>query len=165
MLLKQWIRGDSLSQIIDEDVKYRNDKKRPVYLSSGKETFDGSKPHINAVIKDNLDMINDILLFRMANYFLRFSMEYKRYHNKTTIGYNDWYEFVEYGTYIPVVIFLQKSGFSREAASFLFRNQNLFMRQVDGQWRVRNAAKNCGNATASRESREISLNIPELFVD
>ena len=165
MLLKQWIRGDSLSQIIDEDVKFRNDKKRPVYLSSGKETFDGSKPHINAVIKDNLDMINDILLFRMANYFLRFSMEYKRYHNKTTIGYNDWYEFVEYGTYIPVVIFLQKSGFSREAASFLFRNQNLFMRQVDGQWRVRNAAKNCGNATASRESREISLNIPELFVD
>ena len=69
----------------------------------------------NFIIAETLEAIEDVVLFRIANYFLRFSEEYKRQHGGISHFKNDWYEFVEYGTCNELRITLQRSGFSREA--------------------------------------------------
>ena len=65
--------------------------------------YNGSLAHKNIVISDTLNAIEEVILFRISNYFLRFSAEYKKYHSVNTIP-NDWHEFVEYGTTNPLTI-------------------------------------------------------------
>ena len=163
VLLEKWIKGESLKQIIDEDIDYRWTKKRMVYLPNGKEVFDGSPAHINQVISDNLNMINDVLLFRLANYFLRFSSEYRAFHNLKSLGFNDWYEFVEYGTWEYFPINLQKNGFSREVASYINRYRGNYTVEVDGRTLLKRSLFRCTNASVSREAKEVAYNMPELF--
>ncbi len=59
--------------------------------------FDGSRKHKHIIIAGTFEAIEDVLLFRLSNYFLYFSEEYKRQHPSEPFT-NDWYEFVEYGT-------------------------------------------------------------------
>ena len=163
VLLEKWIKGESLKQIIDEDVDYRWTKKRMVYLPNSKEVFNGSPAHINQVISDNLNMINDVLLFRLANYFLRFSSEYRSFHNLKSLGFNDWYEFVEYGTWEYFPINLQKNGFSREVASYINRYRGNYTVEIDGRTLLKRSLFRCANASVSREAKEVAYNMPELF--
>lgn len=163
VLLEKWIKGESLKQIIDEDVDYRWTKKRMVYLPNSKEVFNGSPAHINQVISDNLNMINDVLLFRLANYFLRFSNEYRAFHNLKSLGFNDWYEFVEYGTWEYFPINLQKNGFSREVASYINRYRGNYTVEIDGRTLLKRSLFRCANASVSREAKEVAYNMPELF--
>ncbi len=43
--------------------------------------------HRNIVIADTLEVIKNVILFSISNYFLRFSNEYKRFHNVETSTY------------------------------------------------------------------------------
>ena len=119
VILAQWISGNGLSIIMQSAVNYKKD-----HPSSGVEVdriivdYDDSIKHRNIVISDTLNAIEDVILFRIANYFLRFSSEYKRFHKIDVID-NDWYEYVEYGTMNPLTIFLQRNGFSREASTYV----------------------------------------------
>lgn len=166
VLLQKWIKGESLKQIIDDDIDFRRRKKRMVYIT-GKDPkpFDGSPEHVNQVIADNLNMINDVLLFRLSNYFLTFSGEYRAYKDPLNTGYTfpDWYEFVEYGTWDRFQIKLQKNGFTREVASYIARNLDTYTVMVGKQRLLKRSLFNCPNASARRESFDISLNMPELF--
>ena len=153
----------SVEGIIDEDVDYRWTKKRMVYLPNSKEVFNGSPAHINQVISDNLNMINDVLLFRLANYFLRFSNEYRAFHNLKSLGFNDWYEFVEYGTWEYFPINLQKNGFSREVASYINRYRGNYTVEIDGRTLLKRSLFRCANASVSREAKEVAYNMPEVF--
>ena len=65
-----------------------------------------------------LDAIERIILFRLSNYFLRFSNDFKRKTGADQFP-NDWSEYVEYGTDNPITIGLQRLGFSRESAAYL----------------------------------------------
>ena len=80
--------------------------------------YDDSREHRNVVIADTLDVIENVILFSISNYFLRFSNEYKRFHKVESFK-NDWYEYVEYGTTNPLTILLQRSGFSRETSTYM----------------------------------------------
>lgn len=75
----------------------------------------------NIVFADTLEVIDNIVLFSISNYFLRFSNEYKTVHQLKEFD-NNWYEFVEYGTTNPITILLQRNGFSREVSTY-FVNQ------------------------------------------
>ena len=163
VILSQWIKGNGLSIIMQRAIDYK--KENP---SSGVEInrtivkYDDSIKHRNIVISDTLDAIEDVILFRVANYFLRFSSEYKRFH-KIDVMDNDWYEYVEYGTMNPLTIFLQRNGFSREASTYIKQHLE-YITQVNGEYKVKLNLLKCPSKFVSKEAEEIKYNIPELFV-
>lgn len=124
--------------------------------------YDDSIKHRNLVISDTLDAIEDVVLFRIANYFLRFSFEYKRLYNIDVLP-NDWYEYVEYGTTNALTIFLQKNGFSREVASYI-RHHLEYIAEVGGEYKVKSAILECPSKSVCKEAKEVKYNIPELFI-
>ena len=76
--------------------------------------YDDSPEHKNVVFANTLEVIENIILFSISNYFLRYANMYKSIHGENSLDKNNWYEFVEYGTTNEVTIFLQRNGFSRE---------------------------------------------------
>ena len=110
-----------------------------------------------------LNAIEDVILFRISNYFLRFSSEYKRFHNIDVIP-NDWYEYVEYGTMNPLTIFLQRNGFSREVSTYIKQHPEYITTNSDGEFRMRLSLLECPSKSVCKEAAEIKYNIPELFV-
>lgn len=163
VILSQWIKGNGLSIIMQSAIDYKKDNP-----SSGVEInrtiveYDDSIKHRNIVISDTLDAIEDVILFRIANYFLRFSSEYKRFH-KIEVMDNDWYEYVEYGTMNPLTIFLQRNGFSREASTYIKQHLE-YITQVDREYKVKLTLLKCASKSIRKEAEEIKYNIPELFV-
>lgn len=164
VILYQWISGNGLSLIMQNAIKYKKD-----HPSSGVEIdrkiveFDDSIKHRNIVISDTLNAIEDVILFRIANYFLRFSSEYKRIHNIDVLP-NDWYEYVEYGTTNPLTIFLQRNGFSREASAYIKQHLEYIIK-VNGEYKVKTELLNCNSKSVCKEASEIKYNIPELFIE
>lgn len=164
VILYQWISGNGLSLIMQSAIKY---KKQHPY--SGVEVdrkivmYDDSIKHRNIVISDTLNAIEDVILFRIANYFLRFSSEYKRFHD-IDVMHNDWYEYVEYGTMDSLTIFLQRNGFSREASTYIKQHLE-YISEIDGEYKVKAELLNCPNKSVCKEASEIKYNIPELFIE
>lgn len=164
VILYQWISGNGLSLIMQSAIKYKRD-----HPSSGVEVdrkivkYDDSIKHRNIVISDTLNAIEDVILFRIANYFLRFSSEYKRFHNIDVMP-NDWYEYVEYGTTNPLTIFLQRNGFSREASTYIKQHLE-YITQVNGEYKVKIKLLECPSKSVCKEAAEIKYNIPELFIE
>lgn len=163
VILYQWISGNGLSLIMQSAIKYK--KEHP---ASGVEVdrkiiaYDDSIKHRNIVISDTLDAIEQVILFRIANYFLRFSSEYKRFHD-IDVMHNDWYEYVEYGTTDSLTIFLQRNGFSREASTYIKQHLE-YISEIDGEYKVKAELLNCTNKSVCKEAAEIKYNIPELFI-
>ena len=163
VILYQWISGNGLSLIMQSAIKYKKD-----HPSSGVEVdrkiveYDDSIKHRNIVISDTLNAIEDVILFRIANYFLRFSSEYKRFHNIDVLP-NDWYEYVEYGTTNPLTIFLQRNGFSREASTYIKQHLE-YITEVNGEYKVKTGLLDCPSKSVCKEAAEIKYNIPELFI-
>lgn len=164
VILYQWISGNGLSLIMQSAIKYKRD-----HPSSGVEVdrkivkYDDSIKHRNIVISDTLNAIEDVILFRIANYFLRFSSEYKRFHNIDVMP-NDWYEYVEYGTTNPLTIFLQRNGFSREASTYIKQHLE-YIAQVNGEYKVKIKLLERPSKSVCKEAAEIKYNIPELFIE
>ena len=118
-VLNQWVSGMSLNHMVTDSIDY--------YLSTGKGkvklkgqyvAFKNEAPYVNALISGMLEDIEDVILFRIANYFLRFSQEYRACFPDAS--FTDWYELVEYGTTNPEAVWLQRNGFTREAAASLY---------------------------------------------
>lgn len=164
VILSQWISGNGLSIIMQSAINYKKD-----HPASGVEVdrrivpYDDSIKHRNIVISDTLNAIEDVILFRIANYFLRFSSEYKRFHKIDVID-NDWYEYVEYGTMNPLTIFLQRNGFSREASTYIKQHRE-YITQVNEEFKVKNTLLKCPSKSVCKEASEIKYNIPELFIE
>ena len=166
VLLIKWIQGYGLGYIISDSIKDYDEKKRDVYVSyNEKETYDGTQRHKNIIIGDTLEAIEDVLLFRLANYFLKFSQEYKRQHPDEPFT-NDWYEFVEYGTTNRLRIILQQSGFKRESTEYIRRNTSMYVRGTpENPKLLKKAILDCPNEMVRRDAEEIQYNVPELFIE
>ena len=79
--------------------------------------YDGSRYHKNLVIASTLETIENIILFHINNYCIKFSKEYEKiYPDKEFI---DWQEFIEFGSPDKNSIYLQKTGLSRETKIYL----------------------------------------------
>lgn len=166
VIMLQWMRGYGLSNILVQAIRDKRLKHRDVRVSFLEwEPYDGTTRHNNFIIAETLEAIEDVVLFRIANYFLRFSEEYKRQHGGISHFKNDWYEFVEYGTCNDLRITLQRSGFSREASSYIRQNASEYIIWVDGDPKVKLSILECKNAMVRHEAEEIRYNVPELFVE
>lgn len=166
VLLLQWIQGHGLSSILKQSIEDYADKKRKVRVDFKKwELFDGSQKHKNIIIADTLEAIEDVILFRLSNYFLKFSEEYKRQHPNEPFT-NDWFDFVEYGTTNHLRIILQRSGFKRESTEYIRRNADKYVRGTsDNPKLLKKALLECPNDLVKRDTEEIQYNVPELFID
>lgn len=164
VILAQWISGNGLSNILQKAIEYKIEHPYSgVEIDGVIVEYDDSIKHRNLVISATLDAIEDVILFRIANYFLRFSAEYKRYHKIEVIP-NDWYEYVEYGTMNTLTIFLQRNGFSRESSTYIRLHPEHIV-YINGEYKVKTTLLDCSNKMVCKEAYEIKFNVPDLFVD
>lgn len=168
VILSQWIKGTGLSYIISQALEYKIQYPNTGVWDTNEWKlirFDNSLRHRNLIISDTLEVIENVILFSISNYFLRFSSEYKRFHNVESFQ-NDWYEYVEYGTTNPLSITLQRNGFSRETSTYIKRHRGQYVIKTEtGEIKLRRSLANCGNISVSKEVLDVMYNIPELFVD
>lgn len=126
---------------------------------------DKSKEHRNVVFANTLEVIENVVLFSISNYFLRFSNEYKKIHNVKEFE-NNWYEYVEFGTTNLLTILLQRNGFSREAATYIHRHKIDYVVESDstGELKLKRSLLECGNTNVMAEAKSIQFNAPGLFI-
>lgn len=161
VILTMWMRGDRLNWIIKNQIEYHAKNKKEVEVSPQRyETYNGTKNHDNIIIINVLRTIEDIILFKISNYFLRFSAEYKKLHNMAIIP-NDWYEYVEFGASDSLELKLQRLGYSRETAKYIKEYKTKFLK---GNKLIFNSLSMCGNESVKEETRIVELNNPEMFV-
>ncbi len=128
VILSQWMEGSGLSYIMQRAIDYHKLHPENFRVSAYQPPTiynDNSKEHRNVVFADTLEAIENIVLFSISNYFLRFSNEYKKIHSVNEFD-NNWYEYVEFGTTNPLTILLQRNGFS---SSLLFSVRLAHMRK------------------------------------
>lgn len=113
---------------------------------------------------DTLEVIENIILYSLSNYFLRFSNEYRKIKGDEALNRNNWYEYVEFGTTNPLTILLQRSGFSREAARYIKEHREYVIRDGStGQLKLSPALAECNNTDVRNEIVYIRQNSPEIF--
>lgn len=164
-ILIQWMEGKGLNNIISEAIRYKQKHKTSqVKINNILYTYDDSRLHKNAVIAETLTIIDNVVLFSLANYFLRFSTVYKQYHNMDSFE-NDWYEYVEYGSTNKLTILLQRNGFSREASEYIKQNKNKYVIDTPTGPKLSNDLLCCHKESIKYEIKNIQFNVPELFIE
>ena len=163
VILSQWMEGHGLSYIMRKAIEYMNDHPEKFWLNEYTPSyFDDGPEHRNVVFADTLEVIENVILFSISNYFLRFSNMYIAINGEHSLDDNNWYEFVEYGTTNEITVFLQRNGFSRESANYIKDHPEYIFRQ-DGVLMLRRSLLKCKNNDARTEAELISLNRPKLF--
>jgi hypothetical protein len=168
VILTQWMEGSGLSYIMRQAISYH--RKHPdnfrVSAYQPLTTYDDSKEHRNVVFSETLEVIENVVLFSISNYFLRFSNEYKKIHRVTEFT-NNWYEFVEFGTTNPLMILLQRNGFNRESAIYIRQHQEEYVVHdgSEGELKLKKSVLNCGSSSTKADAERIIYNSPKLFVD
>ncbi len=121
--------------------------------------------HQNAVIAETLAIIDNVVLFSIANYFLRFSTEYKLQKTNGQPFDNDWYEFVEYGSTNDLTIFFQRNGFSRDTSDYIRQNRDKYVVKTATGYKLKKNILQCGKESVMAELLDTQYNVPELFID
>lgn len=159
-MLTQWLTGNGIKYMIDQAIAYKVGKN--IYINGKTIPFDDGPEHHNKIIEDTLNNVNDIILFRLSNYFMRFSTELKKYHHREFLT-NDWYEYVEYGTTNKICILLQKNGFSPEVATYIQKNEDSYISRTEDGVRVNLSILECPRTSVRNEAYAVWNNMPELF--
>ncbi len=164
VILVQWVSGTGLSNIMNKAIQYKAEHPTSSIMINGKlENYDGSDEHKNIIIADTLRVIENTILFSISNYFLRFSEEYKKQHPNE--AFQDWYEYVEYGTINALTITLQRSGFSRETSTYIRQHRNEYVICTGEEPKLKRSLLKCPSTSVCKEANDIQYNVPELFVD
>lgn len=163
VILSQWMEGHGLSYIMNRAITYMRENPRKFWLNDYTPAiFDDKAEHRNIVFADTLETIDNIILFSISNYFLRFSNMFVSINGEHSLGDNNWYEFVEYGTTNEVIVFLQRNGFSRESANYI-KNHPEYIFRTDIGLKLRRGLLRCGDGDIRNETELILLNRPQLF--
>ncbi|MDZ5508126.1 DEAD/DEAH box helicase [Enterococcus cecorum] len=169
VILCQWMEGSGLSYIMKRAIEYHKNHPDNFRVSAYQPptTYnDRSKEHRNVVFADTLEVIENVILFSISNYFLRFSNEYKKVHNVTEFD-NNWYEYVEFGTTNPLTILLQRNGFSRESATYIRNHKDEYVVHdgSGGELKLKSSLLICDNTSVMTEAASIKFNVPGLFLE
>ena len=149
---------------MNKAIQYKQEHPKSSIQIKGKlVNYDGTDDHKNIVIAETLKVIENTILFSISNYFLRFSEEYKKQHPGQK--FQDWYEYVEYGTINQLTITLQRSGFSREASTYIKQHRDEYVTGTSLDPKLRRSLQSCGSNSVRKEVDVIQYNVPELFVD
>ena len=168
VILIQWLEGKGLNNIMRRAIDYQARHPDKFWINRYTKIYydKTSLEHRNIVFANTLEVIENIILFSISNYFLRFSNEYKRVHGENSLNRNNWYEYVEYGTTNEITIQLQRYGFSRESATFIKAHQTQYIVLDDeGNVHIKNSIEQCSDVEVVRQIPDIRFNTPELFVD
>ena len=107
-----------------------------------------------------LDTLERIVQFKIKNYFLKFT-ERKIANNQELKG-NDWYEYVEYGSCNKVVVYLQKIGFTRESAIYIYsQHKDKIVVKDNKIVMIKNSLLKCPKVT--EEVQRVKYNYRDLF--
>ena len=103
------MEGNGLNYIMRAALKHHREKPDDFWINRyTKGVYDDtSLIHRNIVFADTLEVIENVILFSISNYFLRFSNEFRRIKGDDELDANNWYEYVEYGTTNPLTILLR----------------------------------------------------------
>lgn len=117
MLMNQWINGISLSQIIKQSIGYYERTRNEIGVDFNVYApFEpGNKRHINIVIENIIEDIEDVLRFLFEKYFNHYHQVVESILGEEFAGGN-WASLLEYGTQNRIVIALQNIGLSRHTA-------------------------------------------------
>ncbi len=164
VILSRWMNGYGLNLLLKDTIDYTANYNGIVYKNRQYLPYDGSQEHKNIIIGDTLQIIENTILFSIANYFLRFSTEYKKLKTNNQPFDNDWYEYVEYGSTNPLTIFFQRNGLTRETAEYIRNHPDYIVHKQDGL-KLKKTLLNCGKQSVRDEISDILFNVPELFVE
>ena len=111
--------------------------------------------------RNKFQFIDDIILYSISNYFLRFSNEYRNIMGDEALNRNNWYEYVEFGTTNPLTILLQGT---RESARYIKEHREYVIRDGStGDLKLSPALAQCDNTDVRSEVIYIRQNSPEIF--
>ncbi len=141
VILARWMNGYGLALLLKDTIDNVANNNRNISKNYQTIPYDGSQEHKNIVIGDTLQIIENVILFSIANYFLRFSTEYKKLKTNDQPFDNDWYEYVEYGSTNPLTIFFQRNGLTRETADYIRQHQEYVVSTPHGYRLKKNTFK------------------------
>ena len=163
VILCRWMEGHGLSYIMKKAVDYMRNHPDKFWLNDyTPAVFSDIPEHRNIVYADTLEVIENVILFSISNYFLRFSNMYIEINGEGSLDKNNWYEYVEYGTTNETIVFLQRNGFSRESANYIKSHPEYIIEEETGLI-LRRSLLNCKNTDVRAEAELIALNRPKLF--
>jgi superfamily II DNA or RNA helicase len=164
VILIQWMSGFGLSNIMKKGIQHHINHPDNFWISKTQTTiYKDNVEFRNILFADTLEVIDNIILFSLSNYFLRFSNEYKKIHNVTEFE-NNWYEYVEYGTTNPATILLQRIGFTRENSTYIRSNKDKYiLHEGDSKLLLSRDLLECENQNVREQAKIILLNMPEMF--
>lgn len=166
-LILEWFKSKKLKGMIDKALEYKSKKPNNAMYDSilkSNYNYDGSVAQKNIVINDTLKDVEYTLLFKMSNYFLRFSSEYKKIQGIKSFE-NDWYEFLEYGTTNTLALILQKNGLSKETSNYIIEHSHEYVVNTDDGIKIKDTFLECCKESVCREVKDLQFNVPELFVE
>lgn len=168
-VLYSWLKGFWTHEIIINAITYRKfHRDSPIYLRRDKlaEYYDPNDPyHVNYVIASTLDSLENVIQFKLSNYFQCFSNLYKETHLDSKGPVNDWSEYISFGTMDEDEIEIQKIGFSRNSAKLIVDNFEKYCLRDKGKIMIKSSLLACESDTVLEEAEFIRSNNPSRFVD
>lgn len=162
ILLIYWISGENLSTIIAKFLEIKEQDR--LFLERVHSNWDGTLNSINDFINRILDQINQIISFKLKNYFMKISKEMCRTNNVKVID-NDWYRYITYGTVNELRIWLQKHGYSRESTKYISEHEDMFVIRGAGGYLLSPQLEEVDDQDVVQETKKIRLFMPNIFTD
>ncbi len=131
VLMSNWMSSTPLSRMISTAIDYYA-KNGQIWDVNELVSFNPKdKYQINLVINELIFNIDNILRFKLKNYFGNFYELLVEKLGEEFSGTN-WAEYLEYGTTDPRIIELQNIGVPRHLASYLLKNHDKFFEFYKG---------------------------------
>lgn len=147
-LAKEWVSGKSMHDIIASSVSFYKHE---------------TKEKINECIIETFDIIENIIQFSLTNYFMKFTKVYREiFPNKK---FDDWYEFLEYGTYDGRSCWLQRNGFTREAAQYITYHNKRYIIGDGENLHLNPSVLSCDNLGVRNEAQQVYFSNKDLFIE
>lgn len=125
VLMSDWMAGVPLKRMIINSIDYYS-KKGQIWDVDQLVTFNPKdKYQINLIINEMISDIENVLRFKLKNYFGNYYEIISEKLGPEMAGKN-WAEYLEYGTNNPQVIELQNVGIPRHLANYLLKNYSRF---------------------------------------
>lgn len=126
-IMSEWMKSTPLSLMIKNSIDYH--ENRGVFWDNENKTIinfnKNDSKQINTIINDLISDIENILRFKLKNYYQNYYAILKDRLGEENAG-ADWAEFLEYGTSDPKTIELQNIGIPRHLAKFLLENYSKY---------------------------------------
>lgn len=131
VLMYSWMKSTPLNMMIINIINYYK-KKGEIWDKNETIPFDpNNRNHINLIINNLISDIDNVLRFKIKNYFLNYHLIVSEKVGKEIAGAN-WAEYVEYGTTDSVIIELQNIGIPRHLSMMIKDDYAEFLTFEDG---------------------------------